>query len=262
MSSTSRKIHLVQIIRGFDIGGANGGSDRFGIELARNLDRSQFAPAICAFFQHHTPAESYWLNLLKSEEIPIIFLTEQSGKGKFSTLWQGVRKLHQVLLDWRVDLCHSHCQLGTVSTVFMKMMGAVPHGVRTAHGWFEWDPNWVGWLLDKLFSGCLYPIMLDAEVGVSQAAVDRMVKHWGARLSKHQPVLIYNAIPLTPIQSDAVSRDSRSEPKVVASVGRLSEQKGYRYLIEAVPEIVREFPQIVFWLIGDGELKRRVGRTE
>ena len=141
-----------------------------------------------------------------------------------------------------------------------KMTGSAPYGMRTAHGWCEWDPSWAGWVLDKIFSGWFYPVMLDAEVGVSQASVDRMVKHWGARWSKRQPVLIYNAIPLTPIQSDEIQRASRSEPKVVGSVGRLSEQKGYRYLIDAVPEIIREIPQIEFWLIGDGELRSDLER--
>ena len=73
MSSTQRKIRLLQLIRGFDIGGANGGSDRFSIELARSLDRNRFEPAICAFFKYHTPAESYWLNLLKIRRRSNIF---------------------------------------------------------------------------------------------------------------------------------------------------------------------------------------------
>ena len=97
MSITDRKIRLIQIIRGFDIGGANGGSDRFSIELARSLDRSRFEPAICAFFRHHTPAESQWLDVLESEGIPVHFLTEQTGPGRYSTLRLGVKNLRRYL---------------------------------------------------------------------------------------------------------------------------------------------------------------------
>lgn len=258
MSGIQKRIRLVQLIRGFDIGGANGGSDRFGIELARALDHSRFELTVCAFFRYHTPEESYWINLLKSEDITVTFLNEHSGKNDLSTLWRGIRKLRKIILEQRVDLCHSHCQLGTVSILIMKMTGVVPHGIRTAHGWCEWAPNWVGSFLDKIFSGCLYPIMLDAEVGVSQASVDRMVGHWGTRLTKRQPVLIYNAIPLNPIKINSLASVSLAEPKVVGSVGRLSKQKGYRYLIDAVPEILREFPKIEIWLIGDGELRQEL----
>jgi glycosyltransferase involved in cell wall biosynthesis len=255
MSNTQRKIRLVQIIRGFDIGGANGGSDRFSIELARSLDRSQFELAICAFFQHHTSAEARWLEVLESEGIQVHFLTGQNGKGRFSTLWLGVKNLCRFLQAWQADLCHSHCQLGTVAAIWMKVRGVIPHAMRTAHGWLEWNPNWMGWLLDKIFSGWAYPLLLDAEVGVSQAAVDRLAGHAGTRLSGRKPIMIYNAIPLMPIESKDICIRSQPDPFVAGSVGRLSEQKGYRYLIDAIPLIIREFPQIEFWLIGDGELR-------
>jgi glycosyltransferase involved in cell wall biosynthesis len=38
-------------------------------------------------------------------------------------------------------------------------------------------------------------------------------------------------------------------------VGRLHEQKGHRYLIEAVPTIIDRFPKTHFLLIGEGELR-------
>lgn len=255
MSNTQRKIRLVQIIRGFDIGGANGGSDRFSIELARSLDRSRFEPAICAFFQHHTQAELDWLEVLESEGIQVHFLTGKTGRGKFSTLWLGVKNLRRFLRIWQADLCHSHCQLGTVAAIWMKARGAVPHAMRTAHGWLEWNPNWMGWLLDKIFSGWAYPLLLDAEVGVSQAAVDRMAGHAGTRFFGRKPIMIYNAIPLVPIESKDICIRHQPDPFVAGSVGRLSEQKGYRYWIEAAAKVVGEFPDIEFWLIGEGELR-------
>jgi glycosyltransferase involved in cell wall biosynthesis len=39
---------------------------------------------------------------------------------------------------------------------------------------------------------------------------------------------------------------------VLISVGRLSRQKGHRYLLEAMPSVLERFPQTVLLLVGDG----------
>lgn len=45
--------------------------------------------------------------------------------------------------------------------------------------------------------------------------------------------------------------------KIALTVARLSDQKGHDYLIPAIPHLVREFPQLKFVWVGDGE-KRQV----
>jgi glycosyltransferase involved in cell wall biosynthesis len=41
---------------------------------------------------------------------------------------------------------------------------------------------------------------------------------------------------------------------IIGSVGRLEEQKGYKYLINALPEVIQQYPNIETWIIGDGQL--------
>ncbi|MCC7355973.1 MAG: glycosyltransferase family 4 protein [Anaerolineae bacterium] len=56
----------------------------------------------------------------------------------------------------------------------------------------------------------------------------------------------------------AAARQSLALPPdapVVGSVGRLSAQKGHRYLIEAAPVILARVPQARLVLVGDGELR-------
>lgn len=45
---------------------------------------------------------------------------------------------------------------------------------------------------------------------------------------------------------------------LVGNVGRLSEQKGMKYYIEAAVEVLRECPKIKFFIIGDGEDKEKI----
>ncbi|MDI6757060.1 MAG: glycosyltransferase [Endomicrobiia bacterium] len=65
---------------------------------------------------------------------------------------------------------------------------------------------------------------------------------------------------------NACSRDRSSRRRfgfsdgdfVVAAVGRLSRQKGFEYLVDAVSLIKDDIPRIRVVIVGDGELKRRL----
>ena len=60
-------------------------------------------------------------------------------------------------------------------------------------------------------------------------------------------------------QSEKRIPDSRysgwiDDHPIIGSVGRLEDQKGYTYLIDALPQIIAIFPNIETWLVGDGPL--------
>jgi len=42
---------------------------------------------------------------------------------------------------------------------------------------------------------------------------------------------------------------------VFGTIARLTEQKGHRYLIQAIPTLIRHFPRVLFLFIGDGPLR-------
>ena len=52
----------------------------------------------------------------------------------------------------------------------------------------------------------------------------------------------------------AVTRDA----PLVLSVGRFTEQKGYRYLLEALPRVLADIPVAVFALVGEGPLENEL----
>ena len=51
-----------------------------------------------------------------------------------------------------------------------------------------------------------------------------------------------------------------SEAKVVVSVGYLQPRKGQGFLIRAVPSILREVPEALFLIVGEGPLKERLSK--
>jgi glycosyltransferase involved in cell wall biosynthesis len=83
------------------------------------------------------------------------------------------------------------------------------------------------------------------------------------RFSKFPPRLIHNAIHTKSFRRTSPRSQSESLPllgggPVIGSIGRLSRQKGYRYLIGAMPKISLEFPDARLVIIGDGELRHKL----
>jgi len=258
----SDKIHLLQVISGLDIGGRHGGAERFGIELSRRLDKDRFNVQVYAFWQRHTSIETYWLNMLKSEGIPVCFGSEWHGKFRVSEYWKGVRRLSNHCRAAGIDIIHSHFQMGTLASLYARRRKAVEKVIRTAHITLEWGEGLVAWLLRQTTTNWLFPLLLDQEVGVSEAVLQQLMEHPGTRFSKHAPILIHNAIfpdDFLPT-SDPHSWDIliKEDDLVIGSVGRLTRQKGYETLIKAAPAILNAFPQAWFVLIGEGELRSRL----
>lgn len=71
--------------------------------------------------------------------------------------------------------------------------------------------------------------------------------------------VVYNGI--SPIDIGPDRRAARmvlglpDDARVVMTVGRLAEQKGYNYLLEAVPTVISNMPDVYFAWVGDGPLE-------
>jgi glycosyltransferase involved in cell wall biosynthesis len=116
-------------------------------------------------------------------------------------------------------------------------------------------PAYQGWA-DRLLAG-----FTDRAIAVSGSTRDFLVE------SRHVPAkrvrLIWNGAPLDEFaHAPAGAREAvRAEwglapgTLAVGTVGRLSEQKGQRDLLTAAAEVVREFSDVRFVLIGDGDLR-------
>jgi len=250
------KIKVLEIIKGLDIGGTNGGAEQFAIQLAKSLDRNQYQVMVCAFFKQGTATEAYWHKELTSQGIEVFFVSEWHGNNRFDTYLRGMFALKETLKENHVDVCHSHFQLGTITAIYLKMLGVSKRAIRTVHILQEWEKSWYGYVRRQVFTKWIFPACLDAEVGVSQALVNELSQHPGTRLFKKKPILIYNAIPIRPFSLTHAKQERKT--RILGTVGRLEEQKGHRFLLGAIPEIIAEIQDVMFWFIGDGSLRQEL----
>jgi glycosyltransferase involved in cell wall biosynthesis len=173
-------------------------------------------------------------------------------------IW-GAIKILQFAKKENFDLIHSHGYKGNILFGFIpKKFRKIPL-VATLHGWtgtrmfakirfYEW-----------VDSKSLY--FIDAAIAVSQ----KMISH--RRLKNRKRINLYvvnNGIPVErsnpkqyeqqtgkELNSDIL--DFSKKGFTVGSIGRLSEEKGYRYLIEAIAVLVRKEIDIRLIIIGEGK---------
>ena len=261
--STESQITVLQIISGFAVEGPLGGIERFGMSLSKSLMELSVKPILCGLWAYDTPFEYGWVDSMKQVGIQAFIAAdwdEQAPYKSFRLAFQGMRNSDIP----KVDIIHSHCQFGDVAALLLKRSLGARRLIRTVHNEKEWGIR----PLRRIFLRNLaYPLLFDAELGVAQEVVEQLNRRPLSRLINQKARLYHNALeierfsnPATPRAEMRRSLGLEPDAIVVGSIGRLVEQKGHKYLLQAIPQVLRVLPKARFLIIGDGELRDALER--
>ncbi len=257
----ARRIRVIQMIYGFGVEGAGGGVGRFAIELSRALDPDRFEVSIYGLWNRGTPFERERVQQLNAEGIRAFTAAEWDEGQPYHSFWKAVQAIRNALAQNPADIVHSHHEFADVAALLLKVGLKSPVVMRTVHGGYrhEWRRRPLRRLL---LTNLLYPVLFDTEIGVSQAIVESLNRRPISRLLKRQALCIYNAIDLARFADVRVDlfekRRSLNVPvdaPLIGTIGRLTEEKGYRFLIEAAAYVLTYLPEAHFLVIGDGPLQ-------
>ncbi len=127
-----------------------------------------------------------------------------------------------------------------------------------------WCRGWTGETLRMRIYERMHKRLLkrvDLVVAVSQAQAERCER---IGVGRDRLRVVPNAIdPVPPATPEPDIREElaiRSGTRLVLSVGRLSPEKGHRYLVAAAPAVMAAHPEAVFALVGDGQERPRLER--
>jgi len=251
------ELRILQIIKGLDIGGLNGGAERFSIDLSEQLKNFGCHVDLCAFFRMNTKAESEWLAKVHDKGLDVFFATNWAGQNNLRSYIAGSKSIRELVENKHYNILHSQFQQGTYTAIWLKSELNIPVVVRTAHNIVEWEPGFFG-KAKEVISDFIYPRRLGAEVCVSMAIKEKLTKRYPSGSKNLLPVLIKNGIKLP--STDAIPLENRTEKLVftIGSVGRLAEQKGYTHLLAAMPKVLQRHPEARLVLLGDGELRSQL----
>ena len=212
------------------------------------FDRSRFAVSLCGL----KTAEPASL-LLDAQGIAVTHL----GRSRFDP--RVVTDLVALVRRRDTSILHVH---GYAAADFGRVAARATGAALVLHEHFA-DPRmpaYQGWA-DRALAR-----WTDRAIAVSGSTRDFLVRE------RHVPAervrVIWNGAPLlefAPVARDR-AREVRAtlglprEARVVGSIGRLNEQKGHRYLLDAAPAVLRAHPDARFLIVGDGDLAEPLRR--
>ncbi|HOW42070.1 MAG TPA: glycosyltransferase family 4 protein [Candidatus Omnitrophota bacterium] len=157
-------------------------------------------------------------------------------------------RLKQQVREKDIQLIHSHTRVTQVLCTLLASRAHIPH-ITTCHGFFR----------NRMFRR-LYPCWGDRVIAISDSVKFHLIDDFGLKESMVR--LVYSGIDLDRfiIPAASVQRDKYSLKRalglgggpVVGAIGRLSDVKGYRYLVEAMPAVLKCVPQAQLLIVGDG----------
>ncbi len=248
---------VLHIIAGFALEGPLGGIERFGIQLAQAFDRSRVRPIVCGLWHFGTDYEQEWVTHLQRQGISAFIAAHWQAEHPYRAFQQAVCGM--ITRNRRADIIHSHYEFGDIAAMLIKHTWGAKYIIRTVHNEREWPKRPLRrWLLTH----GLWVVLFDHELGVSRQVVANLNARPLARLFRKRAKVAYNGIDFSRFEQSPYTRQDiermweiPSSSPLLISVGRLTEQKGYNVLLEAMQHVVRTRRDVHLLLIGTGPLE-------
>lgn len=164
-------------------------------------------------------------------------------------------KLARLIRSRGCDVIHMHTShahtLGCFASLFAR------RGVRVVSRRVDFS------IIKNPVSRLKYRWGVDKYVAISDAIKAVMVTD---RVAAERISVVHSGIDISRFDSTEADAQLRNELQlqagqpVIGNVAHLADHKGHRYLLEAVPEIIKEFPDAKFMIVGDGELRADLER--
>lgn len=262
---------VLQIVRGMDIGGRDGGGEKFGLELTRELKTIGIDVRLCSLSRSSSEVEKKWITDLTDKGIEVFFACPAPKVD----LHQALSVLKAYIRKNDISLVHSQSQRCTVIMVLLKIFGGIKHLVRTAHTPLEFGVQWYQSLNRLVFIQFIYPIIVDVEVGVSGQIVNNLNNRPLYKLMHRNAIKIYNGIPDSVVESQAddlftAFRSGLLKNEwIITAAGLMRSYKRFDIAIKSMPMILKGVPQARLALAGDGpelahlkQLAHEIGVTD
>ena len=233
------KIRILHVIATLDPAGAENQLTR----LALNLDASRFSPSVCCLTRGGPLEEK-----LARGGVPCLVLRKR-GKCDAVALF----RLAGLMRRFRPHVVHTWMFTSNAYGRAAAVLAGAPVRVTTELSVDEW--KWGPYrAVDRLLLPFTDAVIANAEA-VKRFYVNR------EHVQQEKIVLIRNGIDLNLFQPRP-RREARErlgipqEAKVIGGAGRLDPQKGFPFLLEAMPEVLRRHPEAMIVIAGEGEERR------
>ncbi len=228
------------------------GAERIVLKLVSNLSKSKFN-CVVVTIKHS-----------KKDKIPLLKELNKNGivtdslilKGRFDIT--SVVRCKNLLKKYKAEILHCHGYKADIIGLFTGILLPKIKLVATLHGWWARESFKLKFyeFLD-LFAVKRF----DRIIVVSKAIQATLLSK---RFFKGKLELIHNGVEISRFIDEKNSESLKArlkinkEDKVIGLVGRLGKEKGHIYLLEAMPDIIEQFPKVKVIILGEGILENEL----
>jgi glycosyltransferase involved in cell wall biosynthesis len=240
-----RKVKLAQITHDLAIGGLQ----QVVVNICRTIDREKFDVIVICL-------RALGAFVPEVERMGIrVRLVPQKHKG---TDYFSFLKLTNILKEEKIEVIHTHNTQPFFDGTIAGLLAGVKTIVHTDHARDFPDKRrymFAEWLMSHFASKI---------VGVSEHTSKNLMKY--EMISPRKIVTIPNGIygPQYDIKIDKEKKrrelNIQGSGPIIGLGVRLTEQKGITYLLKAMPEVIRVFPEITLVIAGQGPLEEPLNK--
>ncbi|VTM24783.1 Probable poly(glycerol-phosphate) alpha-glucosyltransferase [Stutzerimonas stutzeri] len=170
-------------------------------------------------------------------------------------LFKYAYNIRKIIKAEKPDVVYLHSTFGGLIGR-MANIGLKSKVAYNPHGWsFKMNASKVKIVIYKLVEKIL-SYFTDKFILISKSEYEEAQK---IGISVRKLELIYNGIDVETL--DASSNIENPLPKdryIIGMVGRITEQKNPLFFVEFAKEVVKKYPETLFVIVGDGELRKQV----
>ncbi len=195
-----------------------------------------------------------------AEGFPVLDMGLWRKGGRWWDAWRllvGWLRLLRLLRAGQFDLLMSFTQHCNLLAIPAAWLAGVPVRVASNRGCIDGMPPWMSRLHGAMVNSAATTCLVANSEHVRGAALEFEKVH------PQKIVVIPNGVELPDLQGRETARravcaefDLAPDANVLLSVGRLTRQKGHTYLLDALPDVLRAYPNTLLLAVGDGDLRQ------
>lgn len=219
-----------------------GGIPRYLLDLAGELTEKGHRVTVAT-------SGGKWENALRERKIEHLFLDIRTKSELSPKVWKSTRTLKSFLSKNRFDLLHAHTRVTQVLAALVSGSCKIPY-VTTCHGFYK-----------RRLGRYLFPCWGEKVIAISEMVRQHLLVEFG--LKEGKVTLVPNGVDTDrfhPVWKEEKMSFRRAlglpaEKKIVGSISRLVEVKGHESLLECVPSLRKDYPELLLVLVGDGPFR-------
>ena len=203
--------------------------------------------------------EGELLSRISVPELEVVTIDEMVREISPGKDFKAYCKLKKYFKKEQFDVVHTHSSKAGVIGRLAAKAAKVPCIVHTVHGqaFHEYEKPWKNFIYKLSERIAAYPS--DRIYAVAQAMIDQCIKARIAPAEKYQ--VVYSGMDIEAFlnaqRSDALRQKLNipSDAKVIVTLARLFELKGYDDVLKGFPMVLQAIPNAHLLIIGDGVLR-------